>query len=572
MAFFLGTSKRTKLFTLISVAAIILILGLNFLLTYFTIPASLYLDMTPEGLYSLSAEMERECDRMFDKIEEFEGNDKIVFTFCTDPDYILDSYATRLTYFMAMDIKAQYPDLVEVKTVNVVMNPTAVSQYKPTSLSKITSTDLIVSYGDRYRIANLESFWKKGTSGEYYFNGEYRVASLIRSVTAVDQPTAYFVIDHGETYFDPDDPTSEMSVSVGAFADLLRERGMKIKTLRLSEVDAIPEDCVLLIINNPTEDFTYDPDKLNDLTYVSDTEKLDNYLVDRQGAIMVMKDYRKTLPVFESFLYEWGFKFSQSVVVDKEACLEDEEDSGTNIIAQYDKNTDSYGYAIYGEYADLDSAALTIFSDVGSIECSFLNGSSVAEPGTTNVARKYAPYLTTTKHAKRYMRDPITGEILPSQLDGDARVYDLAAVSVRTHYNTVTTEVKQSYIFCVNSPEFLSNDLLGEASYANYDILSAVIEDMSRIDDYASTNLGGNTGNSTSPGGKKLLNTAMSTEDVTIYSNKHKNDDITLGFVVIKENHGITTADKVTFAVCIAILPIGALVTGIAVSVKRRYL
>ena len=70
VGFFSGTSKRTKLFTLISVVAIILTLGLNFLLTYFTIPASLYLDMTPEGLYSLSSEMERECDRMFDKIEE----------------------------------------------------------------------------------------------------------------------------------------------------------------------------------------------------------------------------------------------------------------------------------------------------------------------------------------------------------------------------------------------------------------------------------------------------------------------------------------------------------------------
>ncbi|MBO7304080.1 MAG: Gldg family protein [Clostridia bacterium] len=573
VGFLKGTSKRTKIFTLISVVSITLLLALNFLLSYFSISGPLYLDMTPEGLYSLSAEMERECDRIVDKIEETDNGEKIKLTFCTDPDYILKSYAARYTYFMAMDLRARYSDRVEVETVNVVMNPTAVAQYKTTSLTEITANDLIVSYGERYRIVNLNSFWKQGTSGDFYYDGEYRVASLIRSVTAVEQPSAYFVTDHGETYYDPSEPTSDMSKSMGAFADLLRERGMQIKTLKLSDVAAIPEDCVLLIINNPTLDFTYDPDRLDDLSYVSETEKLDNYLVERQGAIMVAKDYRKTLPVFETFLHEWGFKFSTSVVTDDASCLvgEDKEKRPTDIIAQYDKNPESYGYALYGEYADLDSAAITVFSDTGSVECSFLNGTSAPEAGTSNVARKYAPYLTASKTAKRYMRDPVTGE-LTSILDGDEYAYHLAAVSVRTHYNTLTQETKQSYLFCVNSASFLSNGLVGEPSYANFDILSAAIEDISRIDDYASTNLGGVTGNSLSPGGKKLLNTSMSTEDVILKSNKHRDNDITKDFIVIKFNHGISGAEKVVYTIFVAAIPIAALVVGIVVSVKRRYL
>ena len=64
----------------------------------------------------------------------------------------------------------------------------------------------------------------------------------------------------------------------------------------------------------------------------------------------------------------------------------------------------------------------------------------------------------------------------------------------------------------------------------------------------------------------------MSTEDVTLYSNKHYNDDITKGFIVIKQNHGISGAEIAVFTTFVAALPIAVLVVGIVVSVKRRYL
>jgi hypothetical protein len=38
---------------------------------------------------------------------------------------------------------------------------------------------------------------------------------------------------------------------MASFADLLTERGLNIKTLELSAVDKIPDDCAVLIINNP---------------------------------------------------------------------------------------------------------------------------------------------------------------------------------------------------------------------------------------------------------------------------------------------------------------------------------
>lgn len=565
---FKGKSKRTKIFTAITALAIPIIIALNLLLYYFGVEKTIFIDMTPEGLYTLSDLMIEECDEMFEKISQKDSKEKVKVTFCTDPDYLIGSTTARLTYFMALKLQNEYPDNFEVVTVNVGLNPTAVSQYKSTSLSKIKANNVIVSYGGRYRIATLDYFWVNGTA-ESYYNGEYRIATLMKSVTAISQPKAYFVTDHGETYYDPNNPDSEMSKSMASFASLLADLGLEIKLLELSEVERIPEDCALLIINNPTEDFTFDPDRLDELGYVSDTEKLDRYLVTKQGAIAVAKDYQRTLPIFEDFLYEWGFTFSDSIVVDKESSLADTGNTGTNIIATYDTDPDSFGYAIYGEYASLSSAPITIVSNAGSIGCSFDESSASGEPGAAgNISRNYVSYLTTSALAQRYMKDPVTGEIT-SIVDGKPGKYDLAALSVRNELDEIENVRSYSYIFCVNSPDFFSNKLLGEASYANYDIVSAVINNIARVDEHASMDLGGASFNSAQLGGKLIIPMNMSTTSVILNSNRY---DSSGKLIAIKKNHGISSSTKVIYTCAIAVAPVAIAVLGIVTCVKRRHL
>ena len=565
---FKGKSKRTKIFTVITLTSIVLILLLNFLMTYFGMQKTMFLDMTPEKFYSLSGEMKEECKDMFSELKANGKKEKIKVTFCTDPDYLTASRMTRMPYFMALQLQNKYPDFFEVETVNVNLNPTAVAKYKATSLSKINSSNIIVSYGERYRVTTVQRFWAQDSSAEniYSYNGEYRLATLMKSVTAVDQPAAYFVTDHGETYYDPQNPTSEMSLSMATLADLLSERGLKIKTLKLSEVERVPEDCVLLIINNPREDFTYDKDKLNQLGYVADTEKLDRYLVMKQGSIMVAKDFETKLPVFENFMYEWGFKFSDSIVVDKESSLEDEYDTATNLVAKYSTDPESFAYAIYGDYADLSSAPLTVVSNAGSVECSYNETKYKIEAGSMRTTRQYASFLTTSNTATRYMKDSVTGEIT-TIVDGAPGTYDLAAVSVRVELDPDTDESIYSYIFCVNSADFLTESSLGVASRANYDIVSAVVENISRIDEYASTDLGGLSQNSSSYGGKRLITMAMSAEDITLYSNKYKNNQP----VVIKKNHAISLGVITGYSIFIFAVPAAIAVLGIVVCLKRRY-
>ena len=558
MKLFKGKSRRSRIFAAVTLASILVIVALNLLLTYIGVGNTFFADLTPEGLYTLTDGMKNEC-KFLDDLDSGTGGKKVKITFCTDPDYLTSSIIARTTYFMALQLRDEFPS-VEVETVNVAMNPTAVAKYKTTSLSKISASDVIISYGDRYRIVNVENFWTVGSDGTYFsYNGEYKMATILRSVTLANekQPTAYFLTDHGETYFDPDNPESADSLKAGELASLLYETGLKIANLKLSEVQEIPDDCALLIINNPRVDFTYDADALDRLDYVSDTEKLDRYLVSKQGAIMVAKDYAITLPVLEDFLSEWGFDFGSSVVKDEEASIAGTD--GKHIVTVYDDNEESYAYAIYGDFASLTSSPRTVISNTGYIKNSFNESESVNEPGTPNITKTFCKFLTTSAGAKAYLEKADGVE-----LEADEGSHTLAAVTARAAFNTVTAEYTYSYVFCANSADFFSNSLIGSATYANYDIVSALANNISRVDYYASTEIGGTSLNSSSFGGKQLVSTELSTEDKNVYSPDASK--------IIKVNKGISNTEKIVYAVIVAIAPVAILIVGTVVCVKRKFL
>lgn len=567
---FKGKSKRTKIFTAITFAGVAVIIALNLVLTYFGVNKNIFFDMTPEKLYTLSDEMVEVCDEIFDNLSENGADEKIKITFCTDPDYLISSKISRVTYLMALNLQNRYPDSVDVTAVNVNINPTAVAQYKTTSLTSIKSTDVIISYGGRYIIRSQSNFWGAGTSGNEYYNGEYKLVSSIKSVSAVARPAAYFISDRGTTYYDPQNPDSDMSKSMSAFAGLLGERGLEVKTLALSEAESIPEDCVLLILNNPTKDFVYNEEELGTLGYISDLEKIDRYLVKRQGALAVAKDFEVKLPILEGFLYEWGFTFSDSIVCDMESSLDDNPDgekTGTTLSAIYNTDPDSYAYTLYGEYSNLYSAPLTVITNSGALDCSFGESSSAHEDGAKDVSRNYVSLLATSDKAQKYMKDS-NGEIT-SYVDGAPGKQDLVALSIRSAFDSKNAINLYSYVFCANSSDFFENNLIGEPSYANHDIVSAVVEKISRIDDYA-LNLGGSSVNSSSIGGKLIIPMNMTELGETITSNKLDEDGI--HNEIIKENNGISQTEKVVYTCFIFAVPVAVAVVGIVVAIKRRYL
>ena len=545
----------------LTVIAIAVLLVLNLLLTYFGGIGLMYVDMTPEELYTVSPEMKEHTSF----INELDASQKITITFCTDRDILTANRSLRMPYFLALGLDLLYDNL-EVKTVNVEYNPTAVSKYKANSLSKIDSTDIIVSSGDRYRVVSTDSFWVNDSDGNLYsFNGEYKLASVLMSVTKINRPAAYFVTNHGETYYDANNPSREENAKAQAIYDLLTERGLRVETLDLSDpaVTDIPSDCVLLIINNPTSDFIFDDTQLDNFSYISETEMLDRYLVMNQGAIMVSKDPSISLPSFDGFLYEWGFDISDSIVSDEDYHMLAEDGSYTKIIGAYDTDKDSYGMAIYEDYATLPSAPAMIFRNTGYISCSFGPGMSTNEPGTYVTNRNYAPFFYSSTSAKAYSKGA-GGDYTELEYDAySSGKMHLSGVTTRMEINQTTAEYKYSYLFCSPSADAFSNEILGNASYANFDIMSALVENISRIDEHASLELGGTSLNSNKIGGKPLQNTTINETSTTKYNSQTGRDEI-----VVK---GLTTSDRTFLTVLVMSAPVVIAALGIVIRVKRKF-
>lgn len=539
-------SVRKRTFAFLTAILIVALLALNFLLSSLPQKGRFILDTTPEGLYTLTDRMVQECAFLDD--EEKLGENDVEIIFCADPDTLIASTVTRVIYFMARQLEEKY-DRLTVRCENITTNPTAVAKYKTTSLSKILPTDVIVSHGNTYRITPAEKFWTVSSGSFWSYNGEYKLASLLKSLLGT-QSKAYFVTGHGETVYRPGEAT------LSTFRDLLVECGLAVELLTLSEVERIPDDCALLIINNPTEDYVADVE-LDSFYAVSEIEKIDRYLVDKQGALMVCKDYRVSLPTLEYYLREWGIGFGNALVVDESEYLENGTGKQTTLVSQYDTDENGYGYAIYGDFVAVDTAPEVIVKESGFVECFFDESNAANEDGSFAISRNYAPFLSTSKDARAFGTDAL-GEVLVR----DYGVLDTSCVSVRMITDTQSSEKQYSYVFAAASASFLEDEMLSGSAWANYDVVSALVRNISRVDEHASMDLGGTSLNSSKFGGKQLLDVSIVTTLTNVYdSNKE----------VVEVNEAMTDGMKIFIYIFVFIFPIAALVLGVVVSIRRRY-
>ena len=73
-------------------------------------------------------------------------------------------------------------------------------------------------------------------------------------------------------------------------------------------------------------------------------------------------------------------------------------------------------------------------------------------------------------------------------------------------------------------------------------------------------------------GGKKIISTDMSINDVKIMSNRYVNDDTSKGLILIKYNYGITGGVIAFATVLAALVPLSFAIAGIVVHIKRKHL
>jgi hypothetical protein len=176
------------------------------------------------------------------------------------------------------------------------------------------------------------------------------------------------------------------------------------------------------------------------------------------------------------------------------------------------------------------------------------------EPGSNSTSRYYAPFFSTT--AAGTLRDE-NGNVA-----SEAGVRDICAIALRYGVDSETLAYSYSYVFCANSASFFSEQTLGNPSFANFDVTSALVENISREDVYASMDLGGSSLNSSSYGGKRLHKETIATAITEIFANDGS---------VMKTNRAITAGAKALVITVAAVIPVAMAILGIFIHLRRRF-
>lgn len=324
--------KYTAVSAAVTALVIAVIVMVNVIFSAFASKFMWYVDMTKEELFTLS-------ESVTSVLNTVEGDVKIIFA--SDPDELIEgthSVYTRYVYNTALLLQDKY-DYVNVECHDVVREYSFFKQYQDTEATVINTTSVIVTSGTEYRVFDINSFYIIDDDGTLWaYNGEQRLSSAILQVTASESPTVCFTTKHGETL----DQNSTI------LRNIFSDAGYSIVDIDLQTTD-IPEECRIVIINNPIYDFAgYLEAKDGN---INEIEKLDGFL-DYYGCLMVFADYNHVanLDNLNEFLEEWGLRFT----------------AGTYLV-DYDHSTTTDGITIRAQYAE-DGLASSIYSDIINLD------------------------------------------------------------------------------------------------------------------------------------------------------------------------------------------------------------
>lgn len=198
-----------------------------------------------------------------------------------------------------LDRYAELSDHIQVVKKDPDVYPTFAQQYTDET---VANNSLVVESGDKSRYIGYDNIYQVDT-GSYYttgsvsqsFDGEGQITSAIDYVVSTDLPQVYLLSGHGEA-----EPSQTLS------DELQRSNYETVSDFSLLNVDAIPEDCDVLLINAPTSDISDE-----ELTMLQD-------YITGGGKVVVLSGPQEDadLPNLQTLLTHYGVTFTDGVVVD----------------------------------------------------------------------------------------------------------------------------------------------------------------------------------------------------------------------------------------------------------------
>lgn len=394
------------------------------------------LDFTKQKLYTLS-------DESKEQIAKVEKNVTMYF-FGYDEDGSIITLAKQYH-----DVN----DKITIQVINTSERPDLAADYNVNTASQLVA----VQSTERYKIIDSSEMYTYDTSTYQTIDiTEQKLTNAILDVTIADKPQIYFLSGHGEYGIGS---SSELKT----LATYIENDVNDVKELDLLTSD-MPESCDVLIIANPSSDFT-------DI----ETEKIQNY-INAGGKIIWMQDpYRSianwtentTFPNITKILSQFGISFSNGVVCEESA---DNMIAGTPdlIIPEMTYN---------GIVKDLYTDGTIVLLDSGKI-----NTVSSEELEKLNVTA--SPFLESTDSS--FYREDINSDVTKRLDTDEAGPFVLAEIlTKKIDDNTEATLVAYSNsLFATNYTVKIADSLMTPISIRqNKDIILNTVAYLSNRED-----------------------------------------------------------------------------------------
>ena len=280
-------ASLATLYTILFLAGLIL---LNLITGMLTERFFLKADMTSQKIYEVDPQAREVLAGMSDTVD--------IYLLAENGDYGNPYLAETLVKY-----QSYAGGKLNVQTIDPNLNPLLLQPYikdKP-----LDNGQIVVARGERFKLLNAEDLYETETQYDEYgygipvgeqmvgFTFDQVFASAIQSVLLDLSPVVVFSQGHGEP-----------EASVTLLEDYFTKANYTVVKADLSR-EELPEETKILVVFQPTSDFTAD-----------EIAKVD-VLLTRQAGVLYFSQYgMPALPVFDRFLADWGLAFEQAVTLD----------------------------------------------------------------------------------------------------------------------------------------------------------------------------------------------------------------------------------------------------------------
>lgn len=266
--------------TVIMVVIIAIVIAANVMFSKLP-TAARNIDVSSNDLYSIGDTTHSVLDGLKNDVEMIVIKDK-------------ESTDKRISTLLAK--YADYSDHIKVTYMDPVLYPSVLTTYDTEEnniVIKCEATDKTTKVAFSDIIVTTTSYY--GSSHETSFDGEGQLTKAIDYVSNENNKLIYTMSGHGE---------SDLGKNI---SELISKSNFNVKSVNLLVDNGIPDDCDMLICNQPTKDLADDELKL-----------LRGYMENGGKMTVVLADTTTETPNFDALMADYGISKVNGYIADTE--------------------------------------------------------------------------------------------------------------------------------------------------------------------------------------------------------------------------------------------------------------